>query len=308
MKTIKPLLYQPIAIVVVLALSLRGFGWPSVTHAQAPIPQQQAIDWLISQQREDGGWSDTLGPVSGAGITADAVLALWANGVDLESLPASPLDFLESYTNRNALDLPTRFLPKLVLAALAGGRDLRDFGGVDLLTVMGQPPAGQWWGGDSYQHSLWLLAWAAADQPRPSAALAQVVQAQREDGSWLWGEVAQEVEAEGDPFSTAMALLALAAWGDSNPAGEAWLLERVTSAGVALTAKSDPDAYTTATVLLALRQQPKSNQTLQAALLTFQSDSGAFLYQADGLENMGILMTPQVLLALAPKTLLDLGQ
>ncbi len=101
------------------------------------------LKWILGQQQADGSFAG-FGP----GDTADAIVALVAGG---EQLPASALNFLAgqaaSYGTSSA-----GATAKVILAAVAAGRDPLNFGGVNLARQLGttyDPATGQY-GADVY--------------------------------------------------------------------------------------------------------------------------------------------------------------
>ena len=156
----------------------------------APTLQRRAriaSGWLTNHQNDDGSFPG----FSALGSTADAVVAL----VAVRRAPASiaaALDFLEA----NVADADTLGeKAKLVLAAVAGGRDPRDFGGQDLVQPLldseqesgqyGAPTPENGFDGEVTDHVLTMLALAAAPAADPSSnSLDWLIDAQCPDGGW----------------------------------------------------------------------------------------------------------------------------
>jgi hypothetical protein len=113
---------------------------------------------------------------------------------------------------------------KLTLAVVAGGRDPRSFGGLDLVTALTAPvPAGTpvalagAYGDDLYDHLIVVLALVAAGEPVPPPALDLIRQTQATNGGWAF-DGATTPEAT-DSNTTALAIQALVAAGLPGDAG-----------------------------------------------------------------------------------------
>lgn len=148
---------------------------------------RQASGWLTNHQNDDGSFPG----FSALGSTADAVVSLVAVRRGPSSIDAA-LDYLEAHVGE-ATTLGQK--AKLVLAAVAGGRDPRSFGGQDLVQPLldSEQPTGQYgaptqedpFDGEVTDHVLTMLALAAAAEADPSSnSLAWLIDAQCPDGGW----------------------------------------------------------------------------------------------------------------------------
>lgn len=147
-----------------------------------------AAGYLAAQQQQDGAFPG----FSSLGSTADAVVSLVAARRGSDEIDAA-LDYLEANV-ADAVTLGQK--AKLVLAAVAGGRDPRSFGGVDLVQPLvdsEQPRSGQYgaptpddpFDGEVTDHTLVTLALAAAPDVDPSTqSLTWLVSTQCPDGGW----------------------------------------------------------------------------------------------------------------------------
>lgn len=163
----------------------------SVAPADAgPTLQRRArlaASYLASHQNEDGSFPG----FSPLGSTADAVTSLVAARRAPSSIQAA-LDYLEAHaTEAETLGQKA----KLVLAAVAGGRDPRSFGGQDLVQPLldSEQDSGQYgastpndpFDGEVTDHVLVMLALAAAPDADPSSnSIRWLLVAQCEDGGW----------------------------------------------------------------------------------------------------------------------------
>ena len=169
------------------ALSLATVLWVAVlAPGQAARPPKRAAvatSYVVGQQQDDG----SIPGFSPLGTTADAVLALVAARRAPESI-SSALDYLEEH----AADATTiGEIAKLALAAVAGGRDVHDFGGRDLTSeiVSSERPDGRYGEDTAVLHqALAVLALIGAGEEPSARALEWLVDAQCPDGGWQFDE------------------------------------------------------------------------------------------------------------------------
>ena len=256
----------------------------------------EAVDWLRTQQNDDGGFGD---PDSSVSNTADAVQAIIAAGEDPHMWDKggnTPLTFLAV----RATDLSTAGdTAKMVLAAVAAGEDPRDFGGVDLVAALeGMLGNDGKFGGEmdfQFSQCLAILALKSVSRPIPASAVDYLKDSQIEDGTWAWNF--STTAGEGDNNSAAMAVMALIAAGE--PADGQVVHKTVThfegqqndDGGFPYINPSaygtDSDANSTAVVLQALiaaGEDPATwvkgeANTPLTALAGFQNDDGSFAWQ-----------------------------
>lgn len=301
------------------------------TPVAAPVatdPLVDAVAWLQAQQLPDGGFAGFDGGPD-AGVTADAVVALRAAevaGVDSgDALPGAVV-FLEGRT-ADAVAAGPGPVAKMTLATVAGGRDPRTFGGVNLVAALTEPvPVGTpiavagAYGDDLYDHLLVVLSLTAAGEPVPPAALDLIRATQAATGGWAF-DGSTEPEAT-DSNTTALAIQALVAVGLPTDAGIADGSDLVNDpavvAGLAalrtfqtvdggfVFQPSDPpmpDANSTALAvqaILAVGQDPSAPEwgNAAAALRGFANPGGAIRYvTADPADNL--FATLQAIPALA---------
>lgn len=146
-----------------------------------------AVGYVAAQQQDDGSFPG----FSPLGSTADAVIGFVAARRGATEIEGA-LDYLES----NVAEADTvGEKAKLILAAEAGGRDPRDFGGRDLVQELldAEGPDGQYsaatpddpFDGEVTDQTLAILALAAAPDADPSSnSLTWLARAQCADGGW----------------------------------------------------------------------------------------------------------------------------
>jgi len=289
----------------------------AVSESTAMSPIEAASRWLRAQQDPGGGFPGFDG-VLDPGVTTDAAMALFA-AQESDPAAAASLAAAIAYLEQNGAPYAQTGpgqAAKLALAAVTGGRDPRDFGGLDLVAAMTAPLAtpvpdgvAGIYGDDLYDHALVLLALAAAGEPAPPEAIDALRVAQAEDGSWSFTGATDP--GAGDSNTTALVIQALVATGNGDDpmiaAGLEGLRAMETVNGQFAFQASDPmlaDANSTALAIQAIvaaGQDPSSaDQWANAArgLTAFQNVSGAFRYQDnDPADNL--LATLQAIPAMA---------
>jgi hypothetical protein len=169
------------------------------------------VRYLIGRQHADGSFPG----FSPLGSTADAALSMSIAGRGRAQVNAA-LTYLADHVSEATLGQKA----KIVLAAVAAGKDLATYAGGDLPAQLeaSQQPSGQYAEDGDFSavttHALVSLALAATGQPINDAAVDWLAAAQCPDGGWQFDEPHQDgedehcfdssVDAEGNPvdFST----------------------------------------------------------------------------------------------------------
>lgn len=191
-------------------------------------PIKTAVDYLSSQQLEDGGMAGLAG-TSDAGTTARTILALTANGIDpIEIKSAAGNSLVDFLTNEYPIyvsDQSGLIFPGnvgLVLAAL-GAVDQAPQDLMDILLLSLKPDgsfateaAGDFTSGAAtdLSQALAILGLANANVNIPSEAVAYLLERQAEDGSWDSG-------FGPDLDTTAISVIALIGSGQVDPSDAA---------------------------------------------------------------------------------------
>ena len=224
-----------LALVLAFLIGLAPVRAPSALARQAtpapaatPVagdPIVDAVAWLRAQQLPNGAFAGFAGGAD-SGVTADAVVALRVAEVS-GMVTGNALPQAVAYLEGRAADAVSAGpgpAAKLTLAVVAGGRDPRSFGGLDLVTALTAPvPAGTpvalagAYGDDLYDHLIVVLALVAAGEPVPPPALDLIRQTQATNGGWAF-DGATTPEAT-DSNTTALAIQALVAAGLPGDAG-----------------------------------------------------------------------------------------
>lgn len=269
----------------------------------SPLVQvESAVTWIYRQQQEDGGWLDSFDPRrSSAGMTADAIIALWAADVDFDA--TAPLLVLEDYAALNRSTLSVGLAAKLVLVAVLTQRDSADFEGVNLIEILQNEAA------TTYETCLALVAFYVADLEPPEAMFTRLTQSANADGGWGF-----TVESSSDTNTTAVCIQASAAYGlKTAPALTYLKATQNEDGGWPFEKPSDfsteSDAFSTALVIMALHAADENLaawQNPQNTLLQFQREDGAFNLTLAGIDDHQMLATVQAVPALSGMSLLDL--
>lgn len=280
-----------------------------------------ALDYLKTQQNVDGGFGSGFSPDSTVGSTSDVVLAIVASGGDPATFDQggnTPISYLEE----NAASVATGGdLAKLIMAAIAVGKNPREFGGADsvarLEAMIGADGRIGTEADTFVSHLLSVVALKSAQRTVPAAAVDQITAAQQDSGSWAWDGSA---ETAGDTNTTAFAIQALIAAGEA-PDGDTivkaldyykgiqngdggWPYQNPSDFGTATDANS---TAVTVQALIAAGQDPAGagwatpeGNTPLSALEALQNESGAFAWQA-AVPDDNLLATIQALPAVAGK-------
>lgn len=310
-----------LAALVVAAPTLGQSATPVGTPDPTVTAVASAVDYLLDQQGEDGGFVG-LGDGSDPGTTADAIVALEAaeyRGVDIEPALGEAVSYLEDQTADYAAIGPGQ-AAKLALAAVAAGREPTVFGGVDLLAAMtgdgsGTPVASPAvpgaFGDDLYDHALVLLALAAVNEPAPEEAIALLRDRQAENGGWAYDS--GDDPAAADSNTTALIIQALVATGHGDEpmveAGLGYLRSVETTLGQfafqfqaaePLVADANSTALAVQAIVATGGDPSSADEWSNAArgLTAFQNAGGAFRYQ-DATPADNLLATLQAIPALS---------
>jgi hypothetical protein len=202
------------AVLLLIAFLPAGFA---ATPEEARSAALDAVHWLREQQQNDGGFGD-IG--SDPGTTAETIFAAaaakgfidgWYAGSPLTSL----WDYLEAEAPTYSEETAGK-AAKLAIAAVAGNRDPRDFGGTDLIVriesfyVITTGLYSNEYSG--FEQAYALLGLIAAGETPPTAAVQALKDYQNPDGGWLYKEL--PVGGVSDTNTTAVAIQALIAAGE----------------------------------------------------------------------------------------------
>ncbi len=266
-------------------------------------PGKAAAGWLAAQVE-----TGTLGP----GSLADAILAFAAVGAGADAA-ADALSQLESGLGGYILDgttLRPGALGKALLAVVVAGGNRNAFGGRDLeADLRGLIQAsGQVTGASVFDQTMAVLALAATPSGAPSATGEWLATQQCPSGEYQWDGSCPASPGTEDPDTTALAVQALLATGETAAAGAsvAWLLGIQDGDG-AFSAYVTPNTNSTGVAGQALRAAGETAAADAAAAFVLQlqygcgtdpaSDIGAFAY-AQSYAGYLIFSTPQAVLAL----------
>ena len=192
----------------VLAVVLAGF-----LAVYSPLPAvagaAEGITYIRGHQMSDGGFAEP-GRSSGAdATTAWCIMALRAAGTDPHDVRQggrSPVDFLAS---QSGSWVSVTDYERALLAAAAAGKDLRSFGGVDLIAkVQSYQRTGGNIGDAVNSNAFGILSYKAAGLAVPSGAVEWQKRTQNGDGGW-----GNSPGAASNPDMTGASIMALRAAG-----------------------------------------------------------------------------------------------
>ena len=270
---------------LLVALVLSAFAAPvSAQENQASV--ESAVQWLLTQQNEDGGFIGFSGE-SDAGATVDAVFALAsAQQVGIEVDLESAMKYLESQALVYAQFSPGA-AAKLSMALVAAGMDPHDIDNVDPMSIVVVAAGLGMIGLGPYDHALGLQALVATGEPVPDTAIQAARDSQIEDGSWAFDGTM--TPGAGDTNTTAQMLMGLIAAGvhdEMLDRGIAYLAGSTNDdGGYPYQPGTESDANSTALVLQAFiaaadPDLAEAQDQALTALLGMQNESGAFHYMA----------------------------
>ncbi|MEZ4507400.1 MAG: prenyltransferase/squalene oxidase repeat-containing protein [Thermomicrobiales bacterium] len=268
---------------LLVALVLSAFAAP-VSAQDNTQSVEAAVQWLLAQQAEDGGFIGFSGE-SDPGATVDAVLALASAqqvGIDID------LETAMKYLESQAL-VYAQFSPgaaaKLSMALVAAGMDPHNIDNVDPMSIVIVAAGLGMIGLGPYDHALGLQALVATGEPVPDTAIQAARDSQIEDGSWAFD--GSTTAGAGDTNTTAQMVMGLIAAGvhdEMVDRGLAYLAGATNDdGGYPYQPGAESDANSTALVLQAFiaSGDPALADALDealGALLDMQNESGAFAY------------------------------
>ena len=276
----------------------------------------KALDWLRTQQQEDGSFSIGFGHP--AGVTCDAVLAIVANGGDPATWRTatgkpSLVDYLAAHASEYATDAATT--GKLIVTIAAAGLKPKAFGGgKDWMALLQSFSDGKGTYDPGAVGQAWaIMALKAAGEKVPPEALTVLKGYQLETGAWnsAFGPdndtvayVLQALIAGGEPKSSAAIQKSLAFYESQQNDDGGFPAIKPSEWG------TDTNANSTAGVimgLVAVGENPttgkwnKASGNPMAALLKLQTADGKIGFQP----NLGspVMATVQAIPAILSKTL-----
>ena len=275
----------------------------------------KALDWLRTQQQEDGSFNIGFGHP--AGVTCDAVLAIVANGGDPATWRTangkpSVVDYLAASAKEYATDAATT--GKLIVTIAAAGLKPKDFGGKDWVALLQSFSDGKGTYDPGAVGQAWaIMALKAAGEKVPTEALTVLKSYQLETGAWnsAFGPdndtvayVLQALIAGGEAKTSATIQKALAYFETQQNDDGGFPAIKPSEWG------TDTNANSTASVimgLVAVGEKPaagkwiKSGNTPMSALLKLQTADGKIEFQP----NVGspVMATVQAIPAILSKTL-----
>lgn len=193
------------ALLVTIALSV-VLVIPAVAQDDA---NEAVLDYVLTMQNADGGFSNGWSPESDISTTADAIIAALALDANPEAFLTgdmmSPIGFLGVQVGGDAITGAGQ-LAKVLTAVVAVGKDWDVFAGRNLVDdlLAFQADDGVF-GYGMFDHCLSVIGLRNAGVDLPGGAVEAVAAAQNEDGGWgfMTGEAS-------DTNTTSLCLQALA--------------------------------------------------------------------------------------------------
>lgn len=293
-------MFRAVALIwMVLAIAL-PVGAQDATPSASPVASAEgagleaATTWLMEQQLEDGAFAGFTGEAD-AGTSVDAIIALASASQAGIDVGTSIDDALAYLANDDVVlvyeEIGVGQAAKLVLALVAAGENPEDFAGNNPLSIVqnGQDAETGMYGSQLYDHAYAMMAISATGGEIDDSALDALVSTQADNGGW--GYEGTSDAAMADSNTTAMIVQALVATGNEDHESVAMAVEYLesvtTDAGAAYAVGAGVDGNSTALVLQAMIATGGETAGLETALMTFQTESGAFFYmEEDPAENL----------------------
>lgn len=278
----KRILTMAISVLIVLALAVPVL-------AQGDDPGAKAVEFLLTMQNEDGGFSNGFAPESDVSATADAVVAAALTGQNPQAFligdMMNPLTFLGIQVDQGNVAGAGQWA-KVLTAVIAAGKDARDFAGHDLVAdLLAMQAEGGLFGTGAFDHCLAMIALENAAEELPEGSVEVLLADQNENGGW--GFMSGELP---DTNTTALCLQALALTGEDAAidAGLAYLASIQNEDGgwpYQNPSEWGTDSDTSSTALVIQALIATGNDLVewnnpQAWVLSMQLESGAFSFQA----------------------------
>jgi hypothetical protein len=282
-----------LTIALVLISAATGCAPKEAATSAERTAAAKALDWLRTQQQEDGSFNVGFGHP--AGVTCDAVLAIVADGRDPATWRTatgkpSLVDYLAAHASEYATDAATT--GKLIVTIAAAGLTPNDFGGADWMALLQSFADGKGTYDPGAVGQAWaILALKAAGETVTPEALAVLKSYQLETGAWnsafgpdndSVGYVLQALAAGGEPNNSATIQKALAFFETQQNEDGGFPAIKPSEWG------TDTNANSTASVimgLIAVGETPsggkwsRSGNTPLSALLKLQTADGKIEFQ-----------------------------
>jgi len=285
-----------------MVLAFAGTSSPTAARAAYPAAADNAAAWLRTQQNNDGGFSSMPGGASSVNITARAMFALAATGINPLDVKtkATPYGYLVNHRKQitKASDIALT-----ILALKTVAKDPRDFKGRNLVAALRDRRGNGSFGNDVNVTAFSIMAFRSAGAKNDASY----------SGGWLhlvqndnggWG-IAKGAKSDAD--STGTALMALAGEGSASRAFG--FLDEIQKNSGAFGSNGSANAQSTGLVIQGLAAHGKGVNYLKKNgnspgdyLLSLQQANGSVWY-ANGNDNSRIWVTADATTALAGRAL-----
>lgn len=258
---------------IIAGLTAAALAAAAAPVSAAPSDQRRArvaVRYLVSVQEDDG----SIPAFSPVGSTADAVQAMVAARRGAGAI-ADALGFLRAEVRAGKVT-SLGLKAKVVLAAVAAGKDPRRFGRANLVADLKSSlqPSGQYGDGSDglgvSTHTLVMLALAAAGVPVAPQASEWLAAAQCGDGGWQYDEPAAETDDEHCASTVSESDFSQS---DSNTT--AYAVQALEAAGAEVEPAADPFAF-----FAELRDPVKGGWGFDRSFTLTDANSTALVLQA----------------------------
>ena len=290
---------------IALAATLFAFGGTGTTErAEAAYPNKAALaaTWLKTQQNSDGGFPASPEGSSSVGMTARAMFALAATGVNPLDVRngATPYKFLVD--NRKEIQ-DANDIALTILALKTVGQNPRDFKGRNLIEALRKRRGNGSFGNDVNVTAFAVLAFRSAGATKDAQySIKWLNKAQNENGGWGITD-----KAKPDADSTGTALMAVTGEKVRNRAVA--YLRKVQTASGGFANNGVVNSQSTGLVIQGLLAAGRGMDSLKkngnspaGYLIARQADDGSVWYSRQS-DQTSVWVTADVTTALAGKPL-----
>ena len=196
---------RKITLTIVFLLLFSGLagavGPVRITRDARLIRVDEALDWLVTQQEDDGSFGHS------PSLTADVVFVLALTGENPDEDPwvrngHSALEALAAYTPQIVASGKAGAIAKVLRAVSLTEADQRHFAGYDLVAELMKKynsVTGRFDPSSNFSQALAIQALVTAGETPPAKAILALIQEQHNDGGWGWqaGGTTSDVDTTG---------------------------------------------------------------------------------------------------------------
>ncbi|MCB0869724.1 MAG: hypothetical protein KDB52_02735 [Solirubrobacterales bacterium] len=285
-----------------LLFTFAGGSAPPKADAAYTAEAKEAAAWLETQQNSDGGFSSMPGGTSSVNITARAMFALAAAGINPLDVKTNATPYGYLVNNRDDITEASD-IALTILAMKTVGQDPKDFKGRNLIKALRARRGNGSFGNDVNVTAFAALAFRSAAATKDAQySIKWLYKAQNDNGGW---GIAKDADSGAD--STGAAMMAITGEKSANRA--IGFLDGIQKKSGGFGSSGNVNAQSTGLVMQGLVAQERGVNYLKKNgnspadyLLSLQQEDGSILY-AKGNDATRVWVTADGTTALAGKPL-----